>query len=533
MFDFSLTGNKTVFRKRLLNSTVTPPEHYRVNVTIRECCFGFMTQGKLCIPVCQNICINSFCVGNNQCQCNSGYYPVDNFRCLPKCDPPCGDNMACLGPNKCLCKPEYKRTNDSYCEPICSFTTDNFECINAKCVSPGVCECLDGYRRISEFQCEPICSSCLNGDCVSPEVCECLEGYENNSEGVCEPICDPNCVNAKCVSPNQCKCDKGFEKYLKSHECLENHIIKDRESCLKSCQHGTCSDHGCICDSGYEMYNGKCLKVCTKECENGKCLEDQCVCPKNYKLSENSTSCLPICAFEDEHDCIEGTCVAPQTCKCFDGYRFLDARNCTCVPMCSPQCINGVCTEDGCICHENFYNISDYECIKNCSEGYKWIYDECIEESTFDSFETDDGEEISHDKSTTETFTSFESSTDDDNEDDDEGSAEIFTAQSTERFVAALMFQICSSHLLIDFREEIMMKKSVLPQLVPMTLSIVVLSTILILIVLILITFCVLYRRINPKNIYHVNEKGKNTSLNIDQTFIRCFRNIIELRLLR
>lgn len=391
-----------------------------------------MTQGKLCIPVCQNICINSYCVGNNQCQCNSGYYPVDNFRCLPKCDPPCGDNMACLAPNKCLCKPEYKRTNDSYCEPICSFTTDNFECINAKCVSPGVCECSDGYRRISEFQCEPICSSCLNGDCVSPEDCECLEGYKNNSEEICEPICDPNCVNAKCVSPNQCKCDESFEKYLKSHECLENHVIKDRESCLKSCQHGTCSDHGaCICDSGYEMYNGKCLKVCTKECENGKCLEDQCVCPKNYKLSENSTSCLPICSFEDEHDCIEGTCVAPQTCKCFDGYRFLDARNCTCVPMCSPQCINGVCTENGCICHENFYNISDYECIKNCSEGLKWVYDDCIEESTFDSFETDDGEEIPHDKSTTETFTSVESSTDDDNEDDDEGSAEIFT--TTER----------------------------------------------------------------------------------------------------
>lgn len=416
----------------MTNHAVMPPEHYRVNVTIHECCFGFMTHGKNCIPMCQNICINSYCIGNNQCKCNSGYYPVDHYRCLPECNPSCGANMACLAPNKCYCKPEYKKVNESYCEPVCSFTADNFECINAKCIAPNKCDCLNGYKNISEFQCEPICSSCLNGECVSPEVCECSDGYEKNSEGLCEPVCEPSCINANCIAPNICKCKENFEKYLRTHECLEKHVIKDHESCLSSCQNGACSNNGtCICDSEYEMYNGKCLKVCSKECENGKCLENQCVCPESYKLSENSTSCLPICAFEDDHDCISGTCIAPQTCKCFDGYRFLDDRNCTCVPMCSPQCINGVCTENGCICHETFHNISDHECIKNCSEGFKWVYDDCIDDSPFDSFENDDDEEFSLER-TTKLFTSYESSTDDDS-DSDEGSAETFTTLPTER----------------------------------------------------------------------------------------------------
>lgn len=400
---------KTFFsRRRLLNSSVTPPEYYKVNLTIRECCFGFLTFGDTCIPVCQNICINSHCIGNNECKCNSGYYKVDNFRCLPICEPSCGSNMACLAPNKCLCKPDYiKKINESNCEPTCSFTADKFDCINAKCVAPNICECLEGFRKFSDFQCEPVCSNCENGECLSPGVCDCNIGFEKNSQDVCQPICDPSCLNGFCVAPNVCKCNNGFEKYLKSYECLEKQVIEDHQSCLKSCKNGTCVDGECICHPDFEMYSGKCSKKCTKECTNGKCLEDLCVCPDNYKLSDDFTACLPICSFEDGHDCIFGDCISPQVCKCFDGYRFLDDRNCTCVPMCSPGCINGVCTEKGCICHENFYHVSDHECIKNCSEGFTWVYDECIENSSIELFEdTNDSEGIF--ASTTEMITSYE-----------------------------------------------------------------------------------------------------------------------------
>lgn len=353
--------------------------------------------------------------------------------------------MACLAPDKCVCKPDYKKV-DSHCEPICSFTADNFECINAKCVAPNECECLEGFRRVSEFQCEPICTNgCSNGYCHEPEVCECHQGYEKNSAGVCEPICDPGCINAECVAPNTCQCFESFAKYLKPNECLERHVINDRESCLRSCQHGTCSDDGlCVCASGFEMFNGKCLKICDKECHNGKCLEDQCVCPENYRLSENSTACMPICSFEDGHDCISGTCVAPQTCQCFDGYKFLDSRNCTCVPMCDPQCINGICLEGGCVCHENFYNISDYECIKNCTAGTKWVFDECIEYSSFEVFGTEEIEEFFNATSSTEPVTSYEETSEDesdafedddeDEDDDDEGSSTSTENSPTQTF---------------------------------------------------------------------------------------------------
>jgi hypothetical protein len=387
-----------------------------------------------CIPVCRNTCVNSHCIGNNQCKCNPDHYPVDHFRCLPICDPPCGENMACLKPNLCFCKPDFKKVNNT-CEPVCSFTDADFECIHGKCISPNVCECYEGYRNVTEFQCEPICENCVNGECLAPSVCECHDGYEKISDDICSPVCDPPCINSVCTKPNFCKCNENFEKYLKSHECLEKNVIIDRQSCEKSCENGTCSDDGtCICKFGFEMFNEKCLAVCDKECVNGKCLEDQCVCPENYKLSENSTAeCLPICAFEDGHDCIYGTCVAPQICKCFEGYRFLDDRNCTCVPMCDPPCINGVCTEHGCICHEHFpINISDHECIKNCSEGFTFMYDDCIDNDDFEIFQdtttsTTSSEEtfdIIYQYTTSESITSYEETSDDDKDEEDEGSAD-------------------------------------------------------------------------------------------------------------
>lgn len=93
---------------------------------------------------------------------------------------------------------------------------------------------------------------------------------------------------------------------------------------------------------------------------------------------------MPICSFEDGHDCINGNCVAPNICECFPGYRFLDDRNCTCVPICNPPCINGYCTVDGCICHENFYNISEYECERSCDEGYIVVGNDCMDKFEYD-----------------------------------------------------------------------------------------------------------------------------------------------------
>lgn len=50
-------------------------------------------------------------------------------------------------------------------------------------------------------------------------------------------------------------------------------------------------------------------------------------------------------------------------------------------------------------------------------------------------------------------------------------------------------------------------------QLIPVTTCIIIIATIGVLIISILSTFCYLYYRMSPKNIYYVDENGKNRNL--------------------
>jgi hypothetical protein len=78
--------------------------------------------------------------------------------------------------------------------------------------------------------------------------------------------------------------------------------------------------------------------------------------------------------------------------------------------MCVPSCVNGICTEDGCKCYDGFYNTSEFECTKNCSDGFVFLFDECIEEGEFELF----GDETSVRSTTNEDlFSSNESSYED------------------------------------------------------------------------------------------------------------------------
>lgn len=84
--------------------------------------------------------------------------------------------------------------------------------------------------------------------------------------------------------------------------------------------------------------------------------------------------------------------------------------------------------------------------------------------------------------------------------------------------------------------DETILQISMLPHLMPIMICIILLSTIVFLIIAILTTFCFLYRRMNPKNIYYVNEQGEtkicySTSITNDASFSS--RKIIQQRLLR
>lgn len=401
--------------RKVLIKNVSPPRYEKHDEIVKECCEGFMKiKSGQCLPVCHDLCRNSRCIGNNKCKCNEGYSPVNETLCSPKCDPECGEEMRCIAPNVCVCKKSQFRKVNNSCEPICAFGDDNSECLNSKCIEPNVCECFEGYRAVSESTCEPVCSNCEHGDCVGPEQCECHDGYAANYDKTsCEPICQPSCLNSVCVKPNFCECDENFER-LNDLECVQVEV-DDKLNCnALNCQNGKCVRGECLCPPLHELDDGKCKKMCNKTCENGKCWDEKCVCFDGYKLSENETRCDPVCAFEDDHDCIEGVCIAPQTCKCNDGYKFLDSRNCTCVASCDPTCINAVCTSDGCICHENFVPISGSECVRNCTEGFTAVGDDCIDTSEYTNM-------FDFDESENDNFTTVFGE-DEDDDDEEEGS---------------------------------------------------------------------------------------------------------------
>lgn len=256
--------------------------------------------------------------------------------------------MLCIAPNVCVCKnSQYKNVNGS-CEPKCEFGEDRSDCLNAKCVGPNECECLTGYDKVSESTCEPVCEKCDYGDCIGPELCECHEGYDNvvlsdgsEDKSECQPICEVECINAQCVSPNFCECrDKSFKR-ISDNECA---YVDDSKCNDKNCQNGLCVDGECVCKAQHKLIDGKCKKMCDMICEHGKCLDDKCFCDDGYKVSEDRKRCDPVCAFEDGHDCefdfffinetclfefslihsgIEGICIAPQTCQCNPGFKFL------------------------------------------------------------------------------------------------------------------------------------------------------------------------------------------------------------------
>ncbi|GAB0098432.1 uncharacterized protein DMENIID0001_141620 [Sergentomyia squamirostris] len=104
------------------------------------------------------------------------------------------------------------------------------------------------------------------------------------------------------------------------------------------------------------------------------------ICCQGYERNpHNFRLCDPIC----HNPCINGLCVAPDTCACYPDYSVdLDGK---CIPTCPIGCSNGQCQPDRtCHCNKCFvpepagkFCIEGVQCETPCLNGYCTGYNKC------------------------------------------------------------------------------------------------------------------------------------------------------------
>ncbi|KAK2575912.1 hypothetical protein KPH14_007275 [Odynerus spinipes] len=345
--------------------------------------FDYMS---VCKPICENECVNGFCLALGQCSCWPGYQRSDKANvCEPICGSLCGLHSTCTAPHECTCDEGYHSTATYYggmdtCEPICVQ-----ECINGFCSAPGECSCDSGYEKFNATEpniCKPICepscwshSSCtaLNVctcDEGSPGVCSCKSGYVESEVNVCKPVCELPCWSySRCTAPDVCTCDEGYNMVVN-----QNNSSMCEPICQPACPSNKICDRPglCICKEGYRSVEDNestiCEPICEFSCNNGTCSSpNTCTCDFGHVNNENG-SCTPHCTI----DCGHGTCTEPDVCSCDEGY-VLSNRSLTCVPYCESNCDNGDCVAPGdCRCHTGFVkngNDSDSICVNACKDA--------------------------------------------------------------------------------------------------------------------------------------------------------------------
>ncbi|XP_024875268.1 multiple epidermal growth factor-like domains protein 11 [Temnothorax curvispinosus] len=378
------------------------------------CNYGYRTQETAapnvsrCVPVCTHSCVHGTCVAPETCECNSGYKlsghsghtMIARYTCEPVCSVPCATGSYCYEPDKCLCLNGYKMSEQDelteVCQPICER-----ECVHGKCTAPDTCTCDHGYDPdpYDLFVCKPKCEhDCLYGKCTAPNVCTCDEGYSLKTPSVCEPICSEACVMGTCVAPESCSCFTGYG-------LLENSRYVCEPVCEKACLNGRCTAPGvCTCNEGFQLSGDETEKhICKPHCEMscepfGVCTEpDVCTCYEGYRLIEMTSAkrtifkyllgfdksvCMPVC----DITCINGHCIAPNTCNCDDGYHPSGVNNTSfwCEPTCAQNCINGFCSEpETCTCNEGYrpsnssHDVCEPFCETDCVNGYCTAPNEC------------------------------------------------------------------------------------------------------------------------------------------------------------
>jgi len=123
-----------------------------------------------------------------------------------------------------------------------------------------------------------------------------------------------------------------------------------------------------VCCEGYQrnIHNFKiCDPICKSECVNGYCIApDTCVCYPDHVLNLGGF-CLPTCPI----GCGNGYCNSDNTCSCKPGFA-LERNGKFCIPKCSNGCQNGNCSApEECSCNKGFTFSSTGKCEYVCSRG--------------------------------------------------------------------------------------------------------------------------------------------------------------------
>lgn len=134
------------------------------------------------------------------------------------------------------------------------------------------------------------------------------------------------------------------------------------------------SPYTCECNHGYVSLNETCEPVCSEPCINGDCVAPEtCNCLPGFRRSQ-SNSCEPYCST----GCDNGDCVAPETCHCNPGWlKVNNSLNVeTCMPLCNETCSNESCgSQDNCVCKPGYVKSGNNKCSFRCT---KCLYGECI-----------------------------------------------------------------------------------------------------------------------------------------------------------
>ncbi|KAL7641971.1 UNVERIFIED_CONTAM: hypothetical protein RMT77_007845 [Armadillidium vulgare] len=224
--------------------------------------------------------------------------------CLPICEPDCLNGGKCLRPNVCECPEDFNGINcRNKIQMLCkqSPKANPHSSIKYK-GRHGHLFCEKGYRLESGYtEAEIICQNnkWISADPKSVPV----------KKLVCQPICEKPCRNGgKCVAHNVCGCTVKFTgQWCQHKKCLGEppeivnsliDYVDDGRSGLRRCK------------AGHKLRSGS--TEAKFECVDGKW---------TYKDLNNMRGivlkCYPTC----ERPCLNGgRCVAPDTCKCAEGF---------------------------------------------------------------------------------------------------------------------------------------------------------------------------------------------------------------------